>query len=181
MIPQDNLHPGLVCRHHSGKVYTVLALSNGDARSDDPRFRYTVHYIGANGNQWSRPIEEFMQKFTILYDGTNLAPEPEPETITFLDIVKKFGVSSDDPLYRTAMEIHNTKGGWDLLSSHSLWFEEFGYRSATIPEFVPPERIPTNSGHIMTTIRCKSNGGLGVGCGEDGKSAFRAALADYRT
>lgn len=65
---------GMVCRHHSGRVYTVLDLSNTYATVPDARFPVTVIYLGANGNVWSRPLIEFVQKFDVLYDGNNLAP-----------------------------------------------------------------------------------------------------------
>lgn len=64
--------PGMVCRHHSGRVYTVLAVTN-DVPDPRPEFPVTVHYIGANGQHWSRPRSEFVEKFTVLFDGTNLS------------------------------------------------------------------------------------------------------------
>jgi hypothetical protein len=66
------VRPGIVCRHHSGRVYTVLAIANNVSNPRDG-FPVTVQYLGANGQYWSRPLSEFAEKFTILFDGTNLA------------------------------------------------------------------------------------------------------------
>lgn len=66
---------GGVYRHHSGRVYTVLDIANRAAPS--AKFPPTVVYMGTNGNTWARPAGEFAEKFTALYDGTNLAPAPE--------------------------------------------------------------------------------------------------------
>lgn len=78
--PERNLLPGMVCRHHSGRVYTVLDISNGTAPSD--AFPLTVHYIGANGAKWSRPLKDFAQKFDVIFDGKNFAP---PEWASYRD------------------------------------------------------------------------------------------------
>ncbi len=83
MIDAVYLREGLVCTHHSGRVYTVLFITN---KVDVPnehfgkiehvkalrKFPETVVYIGANGKKWSRPLTEFIQKFTTLYNGTSL-------------------------------------------------------------------------------------------------------------
>lgn len=76
------IRKGAVCRHHSGKVYTVLEIAN-TAPSEafrKPEFPPIVVYVGANGNVWARPYSEFIRKFTVLYDGTNLAEAPSEPT-----------------------------------------------------------------------------------------------------
>lgn len=65
--------PGMVLRHHSGRVYTVLALSNTGAATE--RFPVRAEYVGANGARWSRDLSEFPGKFTVLFDGTTLAEQ----------------------------------------------------------------------------------------------------------
>lgn len=67
----DELRRGMVCRHHSGRVYTIVEITNHGARTDD--FPLSVSYLGANGQSWSRKASEFVEKFTVLFDGTNLA------------------------------------------------------------------------------------------------------------
>lgn len=66
---------GMVCRHHSGKVYTIIELTNTKRLSD--AFPVTVVYMGTNGNMWSRPLSEFEEKFEVIYDGTQLVPPGE--------------------------------------------------------------------------------------------------------
>jgi hypothetical protein len=62
---------GMVLRHHSGRVYTVTQITNIAHR--DPERKEEAVLLGANGNWWSRPLDTFKGKFTILFDGTNLA------------------------------------------------------------------------------------------------------------
>jgi hypothetical protein len=66
------LKAGMVIRHHSGRVYSVLHIANTHGK-DLSRFPATVVYRGANGHVWARPAAEFDGKFTVLFDGTNLA------------------------------------------------------------------------------------------------------------
>ncbi len=76
-MPIDQeLHRGMVCRHHSGRVYTVLHVTN-DVSNPKPNFPVTVVYLGANGNMWSRRLDEFKEKFDVIFDGTNLADPVE--------------------------------------------------------------------------------------------------------
>lgn len=65
------LRRGNVLRHHSGRVYSVLALANTAHPSE--KFPVAVVYQGANGEVWSRPLSEFDGKFTVLFDGSQLA------------------------------------------------------------------------------------------------------------
>lgn len=60
----------MVCRHHSGRIYTILEIANSSAPSD--RFPKTVVYMGANGNIWAREESEFLEKFTVIFDGTQI-------------------------------------------------------------------------------------------------------------
>lgn len=62
---------GMVVRHHSGNVYTILDVTNTAAPSE--KFPITVVYMGANGNVWSRSLSDFSKKFEVLYDGENKA------------------------------------------------------------------------------------------------------------
>jgi len=67
------LEPGMIVRHHSGRVYSILLITNTNGGNLD-RFPPTVVYRGANGHVWSRPAAEFDGRFTVLFDGTTLAP-----------------------------------------------------------------------------------------------------------
>ena len=67
-----NLKAGMIVRHHSGRVYSVLHVANLHA-TDNEKFPVTVIYRGANGHVWSRPVAEFVGRFTVLFDGTNIA------------------------------------------------------------------------------------------------------------
>lgn len=61
---------GMVCRHHSGKVYTVLHVAR-ELRGAETSL--VVVYMGANGIVWVRPQRDFHNKFKIIYDGNNTA------------------------------------------------------------------------------------------------------------
>lgn len=65
------LHVGMVLRHHSGRVYTVTGLTN--TAHADPLRKPGAVLLGANGNLWSRDADTFEGKFTVLFDGANLA------------------------------------------------------------------------------------------------------------
>lgn len=65
-------HPGTVFRHHSGRVYTLIAVANVES-TDQEKFPLTAVYQGSNGKTWSRPMKDFVKKFTVLFDGTSLA------------------------------------------------------------------------------------------------------------
>ena len=71
-IAGGRVSPGVVLRHHSGRVYTVLHIANFGGGS---KFPETAVYQGANGEIWARPLEQVREKFTVLYDGKQLAPE----------------------------------------------------------------------------------------------------------
>lgn len=62
---------GMVLRHHSGRVYTVVAITN--TAHANPLHVPEVVLLGANGNWWSRPLDTLTGKFSVLFDGTNLA------------------------------------------------------------------------------------------------------------
>jgi hypothetical protein len=62
-----NVSKGMVCRHHSGRIYTVLEIANATNPSEE--FPRTVVYIGANGNIWAREEQSFLKKFTMKFDG----------------------------------------------------------------------------------------------------------------
>lgn len=80
MIDAVYIRKGIVCAHHSGRVYTVTEITNTSKAPNSPpkfingveAFPVTVVFMGANGNVWSRPLTEFMNKFTILHDGKSL-------------------------------------------------------------------------------------------------------------
>lgn len=59
--PQSRPYVGSVWRHHSGRLYTVLMLTNENSDRQD-RFPTTVCYQGQNGHRWSRPLVEFTDK-----------------------------------------------------------------------------------------------------------------------
>jgi len=83
MIPIEKLARGMVCRHHSGCVYTILAVLNTHTskKKEHPVF---VHYVGANGREWCRSADAFSQKFDVLYDGTNLSSGSEQTMLALL-------------------------------------------------------------------------------------------------
>lgn len=71
-MPRDGrFAPGCVCRHHSGRVYTIIAIANEAHPSE--KFPISVVYQGANGEIWTRPLAQFVEKFTVLFDGSQIA------------------------------------------------------------------------------------------------------------
>lgn len=65
--PSDTSLPlaGSAWRHHSGRAYTVLLLSNTEG--DDPeRFVPTVVYQGEDGRVWSRPVSDWHRSMSLL-------------------------------------------------------------------------------------------------------------------
>jgi len=61
-IMMDEPAAGSRWRHHSGRLYTVLFLTNGLDRPDYPR---TVVYVGAvNGQIWSGPLHDWHRRMT---------------------------------------------------------------------------------------------------------------------
>lgn len=71
-IDDSDIRPGVVCRHHSGRVYTIVGIANAKSR-DSAKFPVLVCYRGANGEVWARPLEEFRQKFQMMFNGTQYA------------------------------------------------------------------------------------------------------------
>lgn len=65
---EDKVKRGTVCVHKNGNVYTILNVKGFKSKSYE---RTHVKYIGANGKEWERPIDEFMESFSIIFDGTN--------------------------------------------------------------------------------------------------------------
>lgn len=58
--------------HHSGRVYTVLFLTNVELR--DPKYPRTVVYVGVNGKLWSGPLNDWFRRMKLI------APNEEPHT-----------------------------------------------------------------------------------------------------
>jgi len=67
---------GSVWRHHSGRYYEVLFLTNEHDRSDYPR---TVVYQGQNGKRWSGPLADWHRRMTFA-SPTNRIMYPEHYT-----------------------------------------------------------------------------------------------------
>lgn len=73
-IADMNLKAGMVIRHHSGRVYSVLHVANTHG-NDPQRFPVTIVYRGANGHVWSRPASAF--------EPASIKPEDAPPTSAF--------------------------------------------------------------------------------------------------
>lgn len=61
----DLLAPYMHWIHHSRREYLVLHVTNKGAKENDPDYLpLTVVYVSVEDNQvWSRPVDEFLQKF----------------------------------------------------------------------------------------------------------------------
>jgi len=65
---------GVVCRHHSGGVYTILHVANEAARHPDKNPPCVV-YMGTNGCIWTQPLSEFRRENRPLYTANQFAPD----------------------------------------------------------------------------------------------------------
>lgn len=60
---------GSVWLHRNGNMYTVLGVSNMQTPGK-PDYQPTVHYIGANGNEYSRELKRWLpSSMRLLNDG----------------------------------------------------------------------------------------------------------------
>jgi hypothetical protein len=67
------LHRGMVLRHRTGRVYTVIEVAN--VAHSMPNHPPEAVLLGANGNVWTRLLSDFgPEKFSVIFDGTNTAP-----------------------------------------------------------------------------------------------------------
>ena len=60
----DDPKSGSVWKHHSGRLYTVLFMTNID--EDDPKYPRTVVYVGANGKLWSGPLNDWYRRMELV-------------------------------------------------------------------------------------------------------------------
>ena len=61
-VNPDQVQPGTRWRHHKGRYYRVLMLTN--EHSEDPlRFPLTVIYMDEQQRTWARPMTQFIYKF----------------------------------------------------------------------------------------------------------------------
>lgn len=71
----ENIKPGIILQHHSGRIYTVIHLAN----NSDSNIHKDIHppsviFQGTNGNIWSRPLSEFDGKYTVLHINEKSSP-----------------------------------------------------------------------------------------------------------
>lgn len=71
-MQHSQIKKGTICRHHKGNIYTILGVLNNHG-PNDAKFPHMVHYLGANGLEWTRSSDEFVEKFTVIFDGTQKA------------------------------------------------------------------------------------------------------------
>ena len=56
-----NLKRGMILRHHSGRIYTVLNIIKTNEGGVN-----IVYYLGTDGKEWLRPLSEFKGKFSVI-------------------------------------------------------------------------------------------------------------------
>lgn len=71
-------------KHHSGRVYTVLLITN--TANTNPEYPVTVCYAGENGNTWSKTLKRFYETMTPL---TNKIPKTEVSNEKILKCLHK--------------------------------------------------------------------------------------------
>jgi hypothetical protein len=63
LMAQLEPNPGSLWKHHSGRIYKVLFLTNErDSRQD--KYPRTVVYEGENGKRWSGPLSDWYRRMT---------------------------------------------------------------------------------------------------------------------
>lgn len=60
---------GQVWRHHSGRIYQVLFLTNNEGDGQRDKYPVTVVYRGENGYRWSGPLSDWHRRMTLLYEA----------------------------------------------------------------------------------------------------------------
>jgi len=63
--PHRNLMLNRLYQHHSGRFYRPTLVANG-LTSRPHKFPVTVVYQGTNGLVWARPLDEFVEKMTLV-------------------------------------------------------------------------------------------------------------------
>jgi hypothetical protein len=55
---------GTKYKHHNGNIYEVLLIANEN--SDRAEYPITVVYVGVNGNIWAKPLDNFLEKMSLV-------------------------------------------------------------------------------------------------------------------
>lgn len=63
-------------RHHSGRVYTVLFLTNNEGDGQRDKYPVTVVYEGENSRRWSGPLSDWHRRMTL--ESSVEAPQSRP-------------------------------------------------------------------------------------------------------
>ena len=71
-VVNPEVTPGSVWRHYNGGVYAVHGIANKDNPPDDDK-PPTVVYMGANGQLWTRRLDDWHRSFKLMFDGTTKA------------------------------------------------------------------------------------------------------------
>lgn len=66
MTMTDTPEEGSKWRHHSGRIYTVLFLTNNEGEGQKDGYPVTVVYRGDNGRRWSGPLSDWHRRMTLL-------------------------------------------------------------------------------------------------------------------
>ena len=70
-VTPEMVQPGTRWRHHSGRCYRVLMLTNQHSQQPE-KFPLTVVYMDENQKTWSRSVLVFIHKFRPVEGGLSL-------------------------------------------------------------------------------------------------------------
>lgn len=111
--------PGEQWRHHSGRIYTVLFLTNNEGDGVKDKYPVTVVYQGDNGKRWSGPLSDWHRRMTRV---------EEPTCATAL-------AALDDPYAALSQHLHGDGDVPPLRITYRNWRGEVGERNI-VPQSV---------------------------------------------
>ena len=60
----NDIKPNTVWKHRSGRLYVVVAVAN--TANKNSLYPEQVVYMGENGNWWTKPTEDFLEKMEMV-------------------------------------------------------------------------------------------------------------------
>lgn len=96
--------------HHSGRVYEVIGFANQHTERPD---KHPVHvlYRGPGGREWTRPLTEFLQKFSKLTNVPTVSVPDNSLHPATADLIRRFALALSEKL-TAAQTKYGYSDGW---------------------------------------------------------------------